>query len=77
MAKDFNIVNNPSHYLKGKIQPKDYIIDHNMNWAIGNAIKYLTRFPYKHEGEGQITDLRKAKEMIQIQIDSMIDKDIK
>jgi hypothetical protein len=48
-----------------------------MNWAIGNAIKYLTRFPYKHEGEGQITDLRTAKEMIQIQIDSMIDKDIK
>ena len=74
MAKDFNIVNNPSHYLKGKIQPKEYIIDHDMNWAIG---KYLTRFPYKHEGEGQITDLRKAKEMIQIQIDSMIDKDIK
>ena len=72
MDKKFNIISNPSHYSKGKIEPKDYIMDHDMNWAIGNAIKYLTRFPYKHKGEGQINDLRKAKEMIQIQIDNMI-----
>ena len=75
MDKDFNIISNPSHYSKGKIEPKDYIMDHDMNWAIGNAVKYLTRFPYKHKGEGQIDDLRKAKEMIQIQIDRMLISD--
>ena len=75
MDKDFNIISNPSHYSKGKIEPKDYIMDHDMNWAIGNAVKYLTRFPYKHKGEGQIDDLRKAKEMIQIQIDRMLADD--
>tara|TARA_R100000541_G_scaffold5611_1_gene13078 strand:- start:664 stop:891 length:228 start_codon:yes stop_codon:yes gene_type:complete len=73
--KDFNIISNPSHYSKGKIEPKDYIMDHDMNWAIGNAVKYLTRFPYKHKGEGQIDDLRKAREMIQIQIDRMLADD--
>ena len=75
MDKDFNIISNPSHYSKGKIEPKDYIMDHDMNWAIGNAVKYLTRFPYKHKGEGQIDDLRKAREMIQIQIDRMLADD--
>ena len=48
-----------------------------MNFCIGIAIKYLARYRWKHEGEGQIQDLRKAIQNIQMQIDSMIDKDIK
>ena len=72
-------VKNPSHYTQGKIEAKDFIVDQQMTWAIGNCVKYLVRYRYKNsnKGEGQITDLRKAKEMIQIQIDSMLDQDIK
>jgi len=43
-----------------------------MNFCIGNAVKYLARYQYKHEGEGQIQDLRKAMQYIQLQIDSML-----
>jgi hypothetical protein len=77
MSKD--IVRNPSHYTQGTIEAKDFIVDQDMTWAIGNAVKYLVRYRWKNanQGEGQITDLRKAKEMIQIQIDSMLDKKIK
>ena len=75
--KIHNTITNPSHYTKGEIEPIDFIISQDMNFCIGNAIKYLARFRFKHEGEGQVQDLRKAIQYIQLQIDSMIDKDIK
>ena len=65
-------ITNPSHYTKGEIEPIDFIISQNMNFCVGNAIKYLARYQYKHEGEGQIQDLRKAMQYIQLQIDSML-----
>ena len=76
-SKIHNTITNPSHYTKGEIEPIDFIISQDMNFCIGNAIKYLARFRFKHEGEGQVQDLRKAIQYIQLQIDSMIDKDIK
>ncbi len=77
MDKIHDTITNPSHYTKGDIEPIDFIIAQDMNFCIGNAIKYLARYRWKHEGEGQIQDLRKAIQNIQMQIDSMIDKDIK
>mgnify|MGYP001599559556 CR=1 FL=1 len=79
MAEENDSVKNPPHYTQGNIEAKDFIVDQKMTWAIGNAVKYLVRYRYKNsnQGEGQITDLRKAIENIQIQIDSMLDKDIK
>ena len=65
-------ITNPSHYTNGEIEPIDFIISQDMNFCIGNAIKYLARYRYKHEGEGQIQDLRKAMQYIQLQIDSML-----
>ena len=65
-------ITNPSHYTKGEIEPIDFIISQDMNFCIRNAIKYLARYQYKHEGEGQIQDLRKAMQYIQLQIDSML-----
>ena len=77
MDKIHDTITNPSHYTKGSIEPIDFIISQDMNFCIGNAVKYLARYRWKHEGEGQIQDLRKAIQNIQMQIDSMIDKDIK
>lgn len=65
-------ITNPSHYTKGEIEPIDFIISQDMNFCIGNAVKYLARYRWKHEGEGQIQDLRKAIQNIQKQIDSML-----
>ena len=63
---------NPSHYQKGEIEVIDFIIDQDMDYFTASAVKYLCRWRDKHKGEGQIDDLRKAKEMIQIQIDRML-----
>tara|TARA_R100000541_G_scaffold49950_1_gene57127 strand:+ start:2720 stop:2941 length:222 start_codon:yes stop_codon:yes gene_type:complete len=65
-------VTNPSHYMQGDIEAKVYIADQDFNFFIGSAVKYLTRYRHKHKGEGQIEDLRKAIENIQIQIDNML-----
>ena len=74
MAKNIvhDNITNPSHYTKGEIEPIDFIISQDMNFCIGNAVKYLARYRWKHEGEGQIQDLRKAIQNIQKQIDSML-----
>ena len=46
-------VTNPSHYTQGDIEAKEFIIDQDMTWAIGNATKYLVRYRWKHKGEGK------------------------
>ena len=46
-----------------------------MTWAVGNAVKYLVRYRWKHKGEGRIHDLRKAIENIEIEIDKLLAQD--
>lgn len=51
-------VNHPSHYNFGTIEVIDVIEDWNLNFNLGNAIKYIARCAYKgHKKE----DLEKAK----------------
>ena len=50
-------VNHPSHYNKG-IETIDYIESWEMNFNIGNVIKYTTRAGYK---DNKLEDLEKAK----------------
>ena len=52
-----NRVNHPSHYNKG-IETIDYIESWEMNFNIGNVIKYTTRAGYK---DNKLEDLEKAK----------------
>ena len=54
MSKE--MVNHPIHYNMG-IEAIDYIESHNMNFNIGNVIKYATRA--KHKGT-ELEDLKKA-----------------
>ena len=51
-------INHPSYYNKG-IEAIDYIETWEMNFNIGNVIKYVTRAGYKNS-ETQIEDLSKA-----------------
>ena len=55
MSKE--MVNHPSHYNVG-IETIDYIESWEMNFNIGNVIKYITRAGFK---ENQLEDLEKAK----------------
>ena len=50
-------VNHPSHYNKG-IEPIDIIESWDLNFSLGNAIKYILRAPYKND---ELEDLEKAK----------------
>ena len=50
-------VNHPSHYQQG-IEPIEDIESWDLNFNLGNVIKYTLRAPYK---ENMIQDLEKAK----------------
>lgn len=58
-------IENPPHYSKYKIEPKEYITENNLGWCEGNVVKYITRWRDK----GGIDDLRKAREFINILIE--------
>ena len=56
-----------SHYKDMKIQPSEFINKNKLQFAEGNAIKYICR----HASKGQEQDLEKAKHYI----DMIIDRD--
>ena len=57
-VKMFDNINRPKHYNQGRIEPIEVIEDWELNYHLGNVIKYIARAKYK----GQYReDLRKAK----------------
>ena len=57
VQKSMSNVNHPKHYNIGAIEVIDVIEDWNLNFCLGNAIKYIARCAYKgHKKE----DLEKA-----------------
>ena len=72
--KQHDAVKRPSHYiLEDGTEVKDHIRsilgdDGFKSWAIGNAIKYVSR--YKDKGK-PVQDLKKAQENIQMVIDAL------
>jgi|TARA_B100000073_G_C23608177_1_gene523404 hypothetical protein len=47
----------PSYYQRGRIQVWDFIRDQDLNFHLGNAVKYICRAGYKDD---KIKDLEKA-----------------
>ena len=58
-------IDHPQHYNQG-IEAIDYIESHNLNFSLGNAIKYITRCEHK---EDKLEDLLKAKWYIEREIE--------
>ena len=56
-----------SHYKDMAIQPSEYINKNKLQFAEGNAIKYICR----HAHKGEVEDLEKAKHYI----DMIIERD--
>ena len=54
---EFDDVQKPMHYNQG-IEPIEVIESWDLNFNLGNVIKYTLRAPYK---ENMIQDLEKAK----------------
>lgn len=50
-------VNNPEHYNIGDIEVIDFIDSWNLNFNLGNVIKYVARCDYKGN---KLEDLQKA-----------------
>jgi len=57
------------HYENLKLQPREYIAKNNLNFFIGNAVKYVSRYPYKNG----IQDLAKAIDNINFEIKRVIE----
>ena len=60
-------VSHPSHYNQG-IEPIDIIESWDLNFSLGNAIKYILRSPYKCN---RIEDLEKARWYIDREINRL------
>jgi len=58
MKKKVDMVNLPPHYMQGKIDVVDFIIDQKMDYCLGNAVKYLARYRFKGT---PVEDLKKAR----------------
>jgi hypothetical protein len=66
-------VAHPAHYTYGKIEVIDFIQDKDLNFALGNAVKYIVRAGHKAEqgmsdDEKAIQDLEKARQYIDFEI---------
>ena len=60
-------VKEPPHYFRFKIEPITFIMQNDIPYAEGNAIKYICRWRFKHKTkEAQIEDLKKAKQYIDL-----------
>ena len=57
----------PSHY-QGTIQPIDLINAQDLNFNLGNVVKYVCRAG-KKQGENVLSDLEKAKNYINYEIE--------
>ncbi len=69
-TREYDEVNNPSHYTSGGIEPIKYIQSHKMNYEKGNVIKYITRAG-KKKGQSEIKDLKKAMKYIGLLIEDI------
>lgn len=65
------LISNPSHYCEGrKYEPKDVIRDWDLNFNLGNVVKYVSRNGRK-EGENALKDLKKARQYLEFEIEAM------
>lgn len=56
-----NMINHPSHYAKGrKYEPIEVIADWELDFALGNTVKYISRAGRKY-ADKTIEDLEKAR----------------
>ena len=74
VSKIADDITNPAHYTKGrKYEPKDVIRDWELNFNLGNAVKYISRNGRK-QGESDIKDLMKAVTYLNFEIEYLMNE---
>lgn len=69
--KQSDEISKPSHYCEGrKYEPKDVIRDWNLNFNLGNVVKYISRNGRK-QNESGIKDLQKARQYLDFEIEAL------
>lgn len=64
-----DVVKHPSHYVGGrKYEPKDVIRDWDLNFNLGNVVKYVARAGRKDD---ILQELEKAQTYLQFEIDAI------
>ena len=76
MTRSSDIVNEPKHYARWKIEPITYIMRNGFEFWRGNIVKYASRAGYKmYEGKTQvqseIIDLEKVQRYCQMRINQL------
>jgi len=61
----------PAHYTRGNIEVWDFIRDQELNYHLGNAIKYICRAGYK---ESKVDDLKKAIHYLENELEHTSDR---
>lgn len=64
----YYIKDNTPHHYQGSIQPIDLINAQELNFNLGNVVKYVCRAG-KKQGENTLSDLEKAKDYINFEIE--------
>ena len=63
-------IKHPPHYFRFKIEPITFIMQNEIPYAEGNAIKYICRWRHKHKNKTeQLADLKKAIQYINLLIE--------
>lgn len=66
-------VTNPAHYTFGKYEVLDVILDWDLNFTRGSAVKYIARAGRKSK-DAEAQDLRKAAQVLLREADMLEDK---
>lgn len=74
-------VHKPDHYERHAIEPITFIMKNDLDFASGNAIKYIMRAGHKQydglsELDSHVTDLRKAIRYLEMKINLITDKEV-
>ena len=70
--KQKNITEGPEYYQRGNIEVWDFIRDQNLNYHLGNVIKYICRAGYK---DNDLKDLKKAAHYLLNEIENRTKSD--
>ena len=61
-------IKHPAHYAFGKYEPVKVIRDWNLNFNLGNVIKYVARADHKYN---KLEDLKKARQYLDFEIEEL------
>ena len=64
-----DIISSPDHYIAGRrYEPRKVIYDWELNFNLGNAVKYISRAGRKGD---KLEDLKKARQYLDFEIEEL------